>query len=147
MEFRLQINPNTCIGCKTCELTCSYTHMGAELKRGQSRIQVSQTGPERYFPMVCLQCEDAACVKTCPVEAIKINAQTGGVEIDSERCVLCLACVPACPFGNIVFQEITNQVIKCDLCGGTPLCARFCPTDSLEYVRIRASAKKKSARG
>ncbi|MEA3291923.1 MAG: (Fe-S)-binding protein, partial [Pseudomonadota bacterium] len=47
----------------------------------------------------------------------------------------------------------TGKVIKCDLCGGYPLCAEVCPTDAIRYVdadwtgifRMRESAAKSAA--
>ena len=39
---------------------------------------------------------------------------------------------------TVVCQECgsvnRNRVIKCDVCGGDPACAQFCPTQALEYL-------------
>jgi anaerobic carbon-monoxide dehydrogenase iron sulfur subunit len=137
VERRLEINPKLCIGCKTCELSCSFAHAGADHTPGKSRIQVFQTGPQRYFQLVCLQCEDAACLKSCPVGAITLNERTGAVVISSEKCVHCQACVIACPFGNMYLAHPQGVPVKCDLCGGDPLCAKYCPSKALQYVLIR----------
>ncbi len=32
------------------------------------------------------------------------------------------------------YNHDTGKVIKCDLCGGEPACARACPTDAITYV-------------
>jgi Fe-S-cluster-containing hydrogenase component 2 len=52
------------------------------------------------------------------------------------RCVKCMACVAACPFGCALVDEVHDEVVKCDLCKGDPACARFCPTKALRYTRL-----------
>ena len=41
----------------------------------------------------------------------------------------------ACPFGAILVDPKTGDVVKCDLCGGDPTCVKVCPTRALLYVR------------
>ena len=84
-------------------------------------------------PVTCLQCDDAACVRVCQVGALTRSPVTGAIEIDHARCVRCKMCVPACPFGNMTWDEPLRQVAKCDLCHGMPQCALACPTGSLKY--------------
>ena len=133
MKMQYQVIPHLCIGCRTCELACSFTH-AQNGKPGRSRIYPLDAGyKEMWVPVVCLQCEDPACVKSCLVDAIKMNPTTGVYEIDREVCVRCMACVAACPFGCSLFDQQHNEVIKCDLCGGDPACAHFCPTKALVY--------------
>ena len=52
-------------------------------------------------------------------------------EIDNDKCTLCEICITACPFGAIQLDPEGNP-LKCDLCGGDPLCVRHCPTRPLE---------------
>lgn len=133
MKMQYQVIPHLCIGCRTCELACSFTH-AQNGKPGRSRIYPLDAGyKEMWVPVVCLQCEDPACVKSCLVDAIKMNSSTGAYEINREVCVRCMACVAACPFGCSLFDQQHNEVIKCDLCGGDPACAHFCPTKALVY--------------
>jgi len=75
-------------------------------------------------------------VKSCLVGAIAFNETTGAWEINHEKCVRCMACVAACPFGCSLFDRQHNLVMKCDLCGGDPVCAHFCPTKALVYREI-----------
>ncbi len=145
MESRLLVTPKLCIGCKTCELSCSFSHMLEGNRPGTSRIHVQPTGPERHFQMVCLQCEEAACMKACPVGAITMNEATGAWEVSKERCIRCRACVLACPFGNMLVQEFDDTVVKCDLCGGQPVCAQYCPSKALRYEPIAPRIKEKVA--
>ncbi len=135
MKFRFEIIPSLCIGCRTCELACAFTHT-KDRKMGRSRIYPIAYEPDRYVPVTCLQCDDAACVKSCLFNAISRNEETGGMEIDEERCVKCGACVAACPFGCALVDDIHDEVVKCDICKGAPACVQFCPTKALIYKKI-----------
>ncbi|MBK7143278.1 MAG: 4Fe-4S dicluster domain-containing protein [bacterium] len=136
MNHRFMVKPDLCTGCRTCELACSFTHQ-VDGKPGRSRIYPLAGGfKDLYVPVVCFQCEDPACVKSCLVNAITLNPVTGAYEIDPKVCVRCMACVAACPFGCSLHDKLHNLVIKCDLCGGDPVCAHFCPTKALEWKEI-----------
>ena len=144
MKFRFAVNPDVCIGCRTCELACAFAH-AVDGKPGLSRIYPLDGGfKELWVPVVCLQCEDAACVKSCLVDALKRNPETGAIELNQEKCVRCMACVAACPFGCSLLDRQRNEVVKCDLCGGDPVCAHFCPTKALQYKPIETRAAKVS---
>ena len=43
-------------------------------------------------------------------------------------------CVTACPFGGMGIDTVVQQVIKCDLCDGDPICVRFCDPGALQFV-------------
>ncbi len=55
------------------------------------------------------------------------------IDADPERCVRCMGCVVACPFGKIYLDPGNDTIVKCDVCGGNPACAMFCPTKALEW--------------
>ena len=135
MMFRFEVNPSLCTGCRTCELACAFTHT-KDQKPGRSRIYPLGYAPDEYVPVTCLQCDEAACIKSCMFDALRRNEKTGAVELNPERCVKCEACVAACPFGCALVDEVHKEIVKCDLCGGDPACARFCPTKALVYKRI-----------
>ena len=135
MNLRLVIQPQSCIGCRACEMACAFTH-GTDGKPAASRCQTETLSAkdEEYVPMICLQCDHAACVQVCPVDAITHDAERGLVVVDNERCIRCMACTVACPFGNIHYDPGQELIHKCDLCRGCgdyPRCAMFCPTDCL----------------
>jgi Fe-S-cluster-containing hydrogenase component 2 len=123
--------PRNCVGCRTCEVSCSFYHSPAG-EFAKSRIRVHAAAEKRHVQMTCLQCIDAACARACPVEALKRNEATGAVEIDAGLCVGCAVCAAACPFGHMRFDEAVKKPFKCDLCGGSPRCAQFCPNKALE---------------
>ncbi|MEE9441523.1 MAG: 4Fe-4S dicluster domain-containing protein [candidate division Zixibacteria bacterium] len=135
ITYRFIVNPSLCTGCRTCELACAFTHT-QDRKPGRSRIYPIAYGPDKYVPVACLQCDDAACVKSCMFDALKRNEITGAIDLDRERCVKCMACVAACPFGCALADDVHDEVVKCDICHGTPACVQFCPTKALEYKKI-----------
>ncbi len=141
MDMVYRVTVERCIACGKCELACAFAH-GTDGKPAKSRINISRRGPEKGIPVVCFQCQDAACVAICPTQALTRNETTGAVEIDRDRCINCRMCVAACPFGNMVWDETYHEVAKCDLCGGDPKCVPFCPTRALEYVPAEEAARR-----
>jgi carbon-monoxide dehydrogenase iron sulfur subunit len=134
MKKRLIVTPERCIGCRTCELSCAFVHAKGVEHLGKSRVNVYTLKPERHMPVLCLQCEEAACQKVCPTEALQRNPWTMAIEVIEEKCIRCRMCTVACPFGNITMEPASGTAAKCDLCKGQPACARFCPTRALEYA-------------
>ena len=130
---RLVVNPAECTHCRNCELACSYVHADAQLALGPKVIEVRRidTVP---VPLTCLQCDDPACVKACPVEGALIRDPDTQAIVVTDKCIGCKACVYACPFGAMYFTEQVHSALKCDLCGGDPACAKFCPTEALTWV-------------
>jgi Fe-S-cluster-containing hydrogenase component 2 len=142
MILRLVVKPQECIGCRACEMACAFTH-GKDGQVAASRCQTLTVGADEYVPMMCLQCDHAACVQSCPVSALTMNEATRTVIVDNERCIRCMACVVACPFGNMHFDPSRSLIHKCDLCAGCgdyPRCAMFCPTKCLSVERVDESA-------
>jgi Fe-S-cluster-containing dehydrogenase component len=122
---KLSVVPNLCIGCMECELMCSLKHNGV-FNPAVARIRVEYDAESNsYDPLICRHCEEPACLEACPAEAMLLDEQTGAVVIDEQLCTLCLECVDACPYDAIRVAP-DGTVLKCDLCGGTPTCVRFC---------------------
>ena len=134
MHRSLHIDPEKCTGCVQCELACSYDNEGA-FNISKSRIQVFKFEDEgRFVPYTCTQCDEAWCMRACPVDAISVDAATGAKIVSDALCVGCKVCTIACPFGTINYNSDTGKVIKCDLCEGEPECVKACPTDALSYI-------------
>ena len=133
MQKTLTITPSRCTACRTCELACSFKH-AARGGPGIARIRAFMFGEGKNQIITCFQCDDAACVKVCPVEALTRNAITAAIEVNEQRCIGCGLCSIACPFGHIAHELNTGIAVKCDLCrDDEPACATFCPTKTLEY--------------
>ncbi|MGA1847407.1 4Fe-4S dicluster domain-containing protein [Deferribacter abyssi] len=134
MQKLIRVEPEKCIGCKTCELACSFKHTG-EFSPAKSRI-INEVYLEEgvFITATCMQCDDPWCLKACPKSAIVKDALTGVVTVIDDRCVGCRTCVSACPFGMIKYAPWKNKVDKCNLCGDDyPECVAFCPTGCLTY--------------
>ncbi len=143
---RLFITPNLCIGCRTCELSCSFAHSDRDtLLPGTPRISVFALEPELNIPVVCLQCDTPACAYACPTGALTRDEKTGAIVLAEEKCVMCHNCVAACPFGNLRLTPRSEIPVKCDLCGGDPTCAKFCPTKALSFSEVSPAIPSKPA--
>jgi Fe-S-cluster-containing hydrogenase component 2 len=93
-------------------------------------------------PVMCLQCEEPACEKVCPTRAVT-RGEDGVVVFDERRCIGCKFCVQACPVGMVIHSPRFNKIFKCDLCGGEPLCAAWCPTKAIRYAASPAGADRR----
>jgi len=138
----LMISPEKCISCGICELACSLAHEG-EFRPSRSRINIYRFEQGITVPLTCFQCDSAACVSACKTGALIKNTETGIVEINSQKCIGCRMCEMACPFGNISYNAVTKEPMKCDLCGGDPECAKYCPTSAIEYLPADTSTIKR----
>jgi hydrogenase-4 component A len=89
--------PKLCIGCNTCMAGCTLVHKAQGLQ-SHPRLTVVRNG-RATAPILCRNCEDAPCVKVCPVNAI---TQSGdAVVLNEVTCIGCKLCAIACPFGAI----------------------------------------------
>lgn len=116
----------------------------AHQPEGVAWLRVETTESGRYpHPLVvhrvvhCFHCAKAPCVTVCPSEALVRDGQ-GLVQVVSERCVRCGACVEVCPFRAITLSD--GAATKCDGCvdelaqGWEPTCVRACPMRALHFV-------------
>ena len=129
MVFR--VVPQVCDGCRMCELMCSLKHTNM-VNPHLSRIRVVRSKDGVSYPIACRHCKNPPCQAVCPIPgAMTLDEQTGAVVIDDSKCISCLACVEACPFEAIQVGP-NREILKCDLCGGEPLCVKYCqPRDQL----------------
>ena len=86
----LMIHPDKCTGCRNCELACSFEHEG-QFRPGASRVQAYTWEREGMsVPMMCQQCDDAACVTVCPTGAMhRSTAMANLVDWDEGTCIRC----------------------------------------------------------
>jgi Fe-S-cluster-containing dehydrogenase component len=156
-------DPTKCVGCRRCELACTEFNDG-KAAPSMARIKIARNlnfGPRGAFlgregqgtwgnglviQEVCRQCADAACAAACPVQAIGAKSPTNARVVDKEKCVGCRACVSACPFRMMAFDEEAGRATKCTLCDGKPKCVEACPATSLRYVAWRELSRSSSSR-
>jgi Fe-S-cluster-containing hydrogenase component 2 len=123
MSKILMISPKKCKNCGTCESVCPNSAVNV-IHFEEAVISV---------PVMCVQCEDAACMKVCPTGAI-FRDKNGAVVTDTNKCIGCKVCISSCPMGNIHYSSRQKRIMKCNLCDGTPDCVKYCPTRAIEYV-------------
>jgi Fe-S-cluster-containing hydrogenase component 2 len=130
----LKINPDKCTGCMNCAIACSLVKSN-ECNPHRGAIRVERNEFERYeIPVVCIHCDDPVCAINCPQNAY--DEKDGVMEHQPERCILCGMCALLCPHLGINFTG--DELIKCDLCGGSPVCIKFCSTGAIEFVEAES---------
>ena len=143
---RIQVHEEWCIGCRLCEVHCVVRHSRSrhiikafhESPRALPRLAVQEQGA-LSFALPCRHCVDAPCVEACISGAMHLDAQSGAVLCDEERCVGCWTCVMVCPLGVAQRDEVRQRVAsKCDLCAGQaiPACVAHCPNEALELTDV-----------
>ena len=94
-----------------------------------------------YLPMICMHCEDPACMKACPVSAIYRN-KDGAVLVDLDKCEGSGECIDACPYKRIFYNKNMGKAEKCNLCfprtekGEPPVCVITCPGKARFFGKI-----------
>lgn len=133
MRKILVLDPERCTGCNTCAVVCSFGKE-KEFNIHKSRISVIDIEPGVHAPMVCQHCATPLCEDVCPMGAISKDEQTGTVLVNSNLCIGCQMCLIVCPLGGPAFNIETGAMMKCDLCEGDPLCAKYCFPGALKFV-------------
>lgn len=160
------VDLDRCIGCHSCSVSCKTENA---VPLGDFRLRVrylerpeplqnSSAAALAFTPLLCMQCQDAPCLKACPSKAIK-KRDDGRIIINESTCDLEQECVEACPYGAIYINEAAEAAQKCDFCehrtenGLEPACADNCPTDALIFgdladpdSKISKVAKAKNAK-
>lgn len=133
-EFTVKVvlDVDLCIECHACAAACYYHHNHMPI------INFGGSGAV-VLPVVCRQCEAAACIEACPNGAMSMDMH-GVVSRALFRCTGCLSCVYACPFGLITGHLHGKQVPKCDFCenrvlaGSEPWCVTCCSSGALRLL-------------
>lgn len=171
-RYGMVIDLTTCLGCQACSAACT---MQNETPYWSGKFRTYVEDVERgafpnvartFFPRLCMQCDDAACVKVCPTGATYKTAE-GIIMIDYEKCMGCKACIEACPYGaRYVYdredvkaakeafgedaQHLVPHVDKCNFChdrleeGMQPACAATCPGDARIFGDLNDPASRVS---
>lgn len=139
------LDPKRCVECRACESACKqWNHVETGVGVRYRQVRVYEMG---VFPTVraqalsgsCHHCENAYCIKVCPVKAISRRPEDGTVQIDQSKCVGCQQCYAFCPYGAPQFNQRTHKMEKCTMCVDRiaadlePACATLCPTGALQW--------------
>lgn len=151
-EGFLIVDMAKCMGCGTCMTTCSLAHNGTA-SLSLSRIQIQQNSfekwPDDISIAVCRQCQNAPCVRVCPVEANFVDVEHGMVRrVNPDLCIGCMRCLVACPYlpRRLQWDPVHRKSQKCDLCvdtpylkekggpGGFQACVNVCPVGAIAFI-------------
>ncbi|MBI2899636.1 MAG: 4Fe-4S dicluster domain-containing protein [Planctomycetes bacterium] len=116
-KWGMVIDLDRCTGCQSCVVACRVENnvpvAGPELNEQDRAIfwMDMLTVPEgkypdlrtQFIPVPCNHCENAPCVKACPVHATYINEE-GIVAQIWGRCIGCRYCTTACPYSRRYFN-------------------------------------------
>lgn len=107
VKYAMVIDLDRCFGCRACMIGCKVENNTPEgvfwmyvfrLEEGQyPNVRVS------YLPRPCMHCDNAPCVKPCPVGA-RYKRADGLVATDWKRCIGCRYCSVACPYAVNYFN-------------------------------------------
>ena len=158
-----------CNGCYLCQIVCKDEHVGndwspyakpqpdtghfwlkiEEIERGTiPKVKVT------YIPRLCMHCDNPPCIPACLPRAITKRAD-GIVLIDPTKCNGCKACIDACPYNAIYFNEEFKIAQKCTMCAHlldgmdplvkVPRCVEVCPHNAIifgEYGELKSLIEK-----
>ena len=103
-RYAMILNLHDCVGCGMCDIVCKIENevpLGVKLSDHVSELK--GTFPKlkySYRPIMCNHCDNPACAAVCPTEALHKD-EWGLTVVDSDKCIACGACAPACPYGAI----------------------------------------------
>ena len=101
------IDLDKCYGCRACMVACKvenntpYSHFWMYVFRLEDGEFPNTT--VSFLPRPCMHCDNAPCVKVCPVGA-RFKQEDGIVSTDWDRCIGCRYCEVACPYGVNYFN-------------------------------------------
>jgi tetrathionate reductase subunit B len=145
------IDLNKCVGCHSCSVACK-TENEVPPAVFRSWVKVSEKGnfPEAKasaLPVLCNNCENAVCVRVCPVTA-SYQRPDGIVMIDPHKCVGCKYCMAACPYQVRHINPVRKYAQKCFFCyhridnGLKPACVDTCPSGARTFGDLNDPASE-----
>jgi Fe-S-cluster-containing dehydrogenase component len=182
--FGYALDISKCIGCRKCVYACVEENnqsrdpqvhwitvlemeksKGVDVMHSNAYYDAEQVPRDGHFymPVQCQQCQDAPCIKACPVQATW-QEPDGIVVIDYNWCIGCRCCMSACPYGarrfnwttpNIPAEQFNPDthylgnrprpkgvVEKCTFCiqrtrkGLYPACVEACPVGARKFGNL-----------
>ena len=113
-EWHMFIDLSKCIGCYYCVRACQAVNdvPDDDMRWNIVFREETETGHEFFMNRPCLHCQEAPCVRVCPVGATWVRPD-GIVAMDYDRCIGCRYCEVACPYDVRRFNWRTPE-------GGNP---------------------------
>lgn len=135
-KWGMVIDLRKCIGCHSCSVACkTENEVPPAVFRSWVKLMDKGAYPNARslsLPVLCNNCENAVCVKVCPVKA-SYKRDDGIVMVNPHKCVGCKYCMAACPYQVRHLNPIRRYVQKCSFCyqrvdaGLLPACVETCP--------------------
>lgn len=135
-KWGMVIDLRKCIGCHSCSVACkTENEVPPAVFRSWVKLMDKGVYPNARslsLPVLCNNCENAVCVKVCPVKA-SYKRDDGIVMVDPHKCVGCKYCMAACPYQVRHLNPVRRYVQKCSFCyqrvdaGLMPACVETCP--------------------
>lgn len=107
VKYGMVIDLDRCFGCRACMMACKVEN---NTPQGIFWMYVFRFEEGEYpnvrvlfLPRPCMHCDNAPCVKVCPVGA-RYKREDGLVATDQERCIGCRYCQVSCPYGVNYFN-------------------------------------------
>ena len=184
VKFGYALDISRCVGCRRCVYACVEENnqsrdpqihwirvlemekeKGVDFAHANAYYDAEEVPREGHFylPVACQQCDNPACVKSCPVGATW-KEEDGIVVIDYDWCIGCRCCMSACPYGarhfnfaepQIPAEELNPKthylgnrprpagvVEKCTFCvqrvrnGRYPACVEVCPVGARKFGNL-----------
>ncbi len=181
VKFSYALDLNRCVGCRRCVYACVEENNQSREEPQIQYIKVlkfpngtmdyekadryynPETVPEEghyYMPVQCQHCDNAPCVKACPIKATW-NEDDNIVVVDYNWCIGCRYCMAACPYEGRSFNwadptlpaeemnpkthyygnrpRMRGVVEKCTFCiqrsreGKYPACVEICPVGARKF--------------
>jgi molybdopterin-containing oxidoreductase family iron-sulfur binding subunit len=108
-DYCMVIDLKRCVGCGACATMCKQEN-GTPPGVTRAKVVKKEIGTfpnvrRLSLPMLCMHCEEPACVDACPSGATAKDAENGIVTVDKDVCIGCRACMTACPYGARYFRK------------------------------------------
>jgi molybdopterin-containing oxidoreductase family iron-sulfur binding subunit len=109
-----------CDGCRKCITGCQTEHFLPGTTEWIKVYDLSDAQGLGYsMPVLCMECENAPCVRVCPTRAT-YHRPDGVVVIDQDLCIGCRMCMAACPYGVRVFNWDDQPPVPADHAADRP---------------------------
>lgn len=106
-RYAMVIDLTRCTGCRACVEACKIENNTPQAHLWMYVFRFEEgTYPNTqvwFMPRPCMHCDNAPCVKVCPVGA-RYKREDGLVATDFDRCIGCRYCEVACPYGVNYFN-------------------------------------------